>query len=60
MKIKRQNCKIKYNYNKQLKDKYEGIKYEIINTKWGRKCRSFRMYLSFNHYQFKTSGYSYR
>ena len=29
---------------------------------WGRgiKCRSFRMYLNLNGYQFKSSRYSYR
>ena len=35
MKIKRQNCKIIYNYNKQLRDKHEDVKYDIKNKMWG-------------------------
>ena len=35
MKVKRQKCKINCNYNKQVRDRHEDVKYYIKNTKHG-------------------------
>ena len=33
--LKEKKYEIKYNYNKQLRDKYEDVKYDIKNTNIG-------------------------
>ena len=59
-KFKDKNYGVNHNYNRQLRDMHEDVKYDIKETKcWegSIKCRSFRMYLNLNDYQFKTSRY---
>lgn len=31
--LKDKNCKIKYNYHKQFRDRHEDVKYDVINEK---------------------------
>ena len=38
--LKNKNCKINYNYNKQLKNKHKDVKYDIKNTKCGREIKN--------------------
>lgn len=61
--IRQKNYKSNNNYNKQLRDYHEDVKYNIKNKMWGRGvkiCRFFRVCFNLNDHPFKTSRYSYR
>ena len=47
--LKDKNCKIKYNYHKQFRDRHEDVKYDVKKQNMAEKrktCRSFKKSLN--------------